>query len=338
VHHDIWDSDIPSAPGLVDIVQNGRTIPALTSVGKTGYMFILDRTSGKPVFGVEERRVPKGDVPGEWYAPTQPFPLKPPPLAKTSFKKEDMVTASDTTPEHAKACQEVWDKSGGFTNDGPFTPFRFHGDGAPPRSTIQFPGGTGGINWGGTATDPRTGYVYLNSHDTSLVGWVEKRKPGVEYSFDTRGSDAPYDRAAYDGPGPFHTFSAPLQDTKNSGGRPINLPCQRPPWARLIAVNANTGDIAWQITLGTTEELPEGRRNTGRSGSAGPTVTAGGLVFIGAADDRRFRAFDSKTGTELWSAKLDGAGNANPIVYQGRNGKQYVAIVAASSVVVFALP
>jgi len=109
-------------------------------------------------------------------------------------------------------------------------------------------------------------------------------------------------------------------------------------WARLIAVNANTGDIAWQITLGTTEELPEGRRNTGRSGSAGPTVTAGGLVFIGAADDRRFRAFDSKTGTELWSAKLDGAGNANPIVYQGRNGKQYVAIVAASSVVVFALP
>ena len=188
VHHDIWDSDIPSAPGLVDIVRDGRRIPALTTVGKTGYMFILDRVTGKPVFGVDERPVPKGNVPGEWYSPTQPFPVKPVPLAKTSFRKEDMVTADDTTPEHVKACQDMWDKSGGFENAGPFTPFRFHEDGAPPKSTIQFPGGTGGVNWGGTATDPRTGYVFMNSHDTSLVGWVEKRKPGVEYSFDTRGS------------------------------------------------------------------------------------------------------------------------------------------------------
>ena len=336
VHHDVWDSDIPSAPGLVDITQNGRTIPALTSIGKTGYLFILDRTTGKPIFGVEERRVPKGDVPGEWYSPTQPFPLKPPALSKTSFKKEDMVTAADTTPEHVQACQELWDKSGGFSNDGPFTPFRFHEDGTPPRSTIQFPGGTGGVNWGGTATDPRSGYVFMNSHDTSLIGWVEKRKPGVEYSFDTRGSNHPYDRASVDGPGPFHAFTAPLKD---ASGRPIaNLPCQKPPWARLIAVNANTGDIAWQTTLGITEQLPEGKQNTGGSGSAGPTVTAGGLVFIGATDDRRFRAFDSKTGKELWSAKLESAGNANPISYQGRNGKQYVAIVAGNAVVAFALP
>ena len=269
VHHDIWDSDIPSAPGLVDIVQNGRTIPALASVGKTGYMFILDRTNGKPIFGVEERPVPKGDVPGEWYSPTQPFPLKPPPLSKVSFKKEDIVTEADTTAEHVRACQELWDKSGGFENAGPFTPFRFHEDGAPPRSTIQFPGGTGGVNWGGTATDPRLGYVFLNSHDTSLVGWVEKRKPGVEYSFDTRGSDAPYDRASVNGPGPFHTFSAPIKDA--SGKTLANLPCQRPPWARLVAVNANTGEIAWQTTLGINERLPEGKQNTGGSGSAGPT-------------------------------------------------------------------
>jgi quinoprotein glucose dehydrogenase len=336
VHHDIWDSDIPSAPGLVDIVQNGRTIPALTTVGKTGYMFILNRVTGQPVFGVEERHVPKGDVPGEWYAPTQPFPVKPPALARTSFKKEDMVTASDTTPEHAMACQELWDRSGGFENEGPFTPFRFHEDGAPPRSTIQFPGGTGGINWGGTATDPRSGYVFMNSHDTSLVGWVERRKPGVEYSFDTRGSNHPYDRASVDGPGPFHAFTAPIKDA--SGRTVANLPCQRPPWARLIAVNAATGDIAWQTPLGITEQLPEGKQNTGGSGSAGPTVTAGGLVFIGATDDRRFRAFDAKTGKELWSAKLEAVGNANPITYQGRNGKQYVAIVATNAVVVFALP
>src|SRR5215831_3935941 len=188
VHHDIWDIDMSAAPGLVDVRSGGRTIPALATVGKSGYMFILDRTNGRPIFGVEERPVPKGNVPGEWYSPTQPFPLKPPALAKTSFKQDDMVTAADTTAEHASACQALWDRSGGFGNDGPFTPFTFHEDGAPPKSTISFPGGTGGINWGGTATDPRTGYIYMNSHDTSLVGWVEKKKPGVNYSFDTVGS------------------------------------------------------------------------------------------------------------------------------------------------------
>ena len=337
VHHDIWDIDMSAAPGLVDIKQNGKTIPALATVGKGGYMFILDRTTGKPIFGVEERPVPKGNVPGEWYSPTQPFPVKPPALAKTSFKKEDMVTAADTTPEHVAACQALWDKSGGFTNDGPFTPFTFHEDGAPPKSTISFPGGTGGINWGGMATDPRTGYIYVNSHDTSLVGWVEKKKPGVNYSFDSVGSTLLYDRASVDGVGPFHTFSA-ASGLKDGNGRNIVLPCQRPPWSRLIAVNANTGEIAWQTTLGITEALPAGKQNTGGSGSAGPTVTAGGLVFVGATDDRRFRAFDSKTGKELWAAKLEAGGNANPMSYQAKNGKQYVAIVATNQVVVFALP
>jgi glucose dehydrogenase len=337
VHHDIWDIDMSAAPGLVDIKQGGRTIPALATVGKGGYMFILDRTNGKPVFGVEERQVPKGDVPGEWYSPTQPFPLKPPALAKTSFKKEDMVTAADTNEEHVRNCQALWDKSGGFVNLGPFTPFNYHEDGTPPKSTISFPGGTGGVNWGGTATDPRTGYIYMNSHDTSLVGWVEKKKPGVNYSFDSVGSMLQYDRASVDGVGPFHTFSASAGKDPVTG-RDVNLPCQRPPWSRLIAVNANTGEIAWQTTLGMSEFLPAGKQNVGGSGSAGPMVTAGGLVFVGATDDRRFRAFDSKTGKELWATKRESSGNANPMTYQAKNGKQYVAIVAGAQVVVFALP
>ncbi len=242
VHHDIWDIDQSAAPGLVDVRQEGRTIPALATVGKGGYMFILDRTSGAPVFGVEERPVPKGDVPGEWYSPTQPFPLKPPALAKTRFRKEDMVTAADTTADHAAACRALWDRSGGFTNDGPFTPFTFHEDGAPPKSTISFPGGTGGVNWGGTASDRRTGFLYMNAHDTSLVGWVEKKKPGVTYSFDAVGSEQPYDRASVDGVGPFHAFAASMG--RDAAGREIFLPCQRPPWSRLVAVNANTGEIA----------------------------------------------------------------------------------------------
>ena len=334
VHHDLWDSDLPPAPSLIDIVVKGRKIPALAQIGKTGWMFILDRVTGKPVFGVEERPVPAGDVPGEWYSPTQPFPLKPPPLARTSYKPEDMVTADDTSPEHVKACQDFVEKSGGFYNAGPFTPFLYHETGTPPKSSMIFPG-NGGANWGGTAADPNTGYVYVQTHDSALVGWVEKKDPKGNYG-SGNGSPQLYDRGSVDGPGPYHGFSAQVKD---ANGKVIgNWPCQKPPWGRLFAVNANTGDIAWQVPLGITESLPEGKQKTGGSGSAGPIVTAGGLVFIGATNDSRFRAFDSKTGRELWVTKLARAANANPITYQGKNGKQYVAVIATDSVAVFALP
>ncbi len=235
-----------------------------------------------------------------------------------------------------KACQEVWDHNGGFMNQGPFTPWNFHKDGDPPKSTIQFPGGTGGVNWGGTAADPQTGYIYVNSHDGALSGWIEKKKPGGNYGRGTEGSDQPYDRASVDGPGPYHGFSATAHD---ADGKAIgNWPCQKPPWARLIAVNGNTGDIAWQVPLGLVEGLPPGKQNAGASGSAGPSITAGGLVFIGATTDSRFRAFDSMNGKELWVTKLGKTANAQPAIYQGKNGKEYVAIVAGDSVDVFALP
>jgi glucose dehydrogenase len=346
VHHDLWDSDMPNPPVLVDIMQNpstplgagGRRIPALVSVGKTGYMFILDRVTGKPIFGVEERPVPKGTVPGEWYSPTQPFPVKPAkPLVRVDFNKErDMVRPEDTSAEHVAECQALWDKSGGFHNAGAFTPFGFHDEGAAPKSTIQFPGGTGGINWGGATADPTTGFVYVNAHDTSLVGWIERKRPGLNYGNGTAGSTIPYDRGSVNGAGPYFTFSAPLKDAT---GRTIaNLPCQRPPWSRLVAVNANTGEIAWESTLGINEALPEGKQLTGGSGSAGPTTTAGGLVFVGATNDRRFRAFDSKTGKELWVTRLDATVNANPMTYRGKNGKQYVAVIATDTLVAYALP
>jgi quinoprotein glucose dehydrogenase len=336
VHHDLWDSDLPPAPGLIDITQNGKKVPALALVGKTGWMFILDRVTGKPVFGVEERPVPTGDVPGEWYSPTQPFPVKPPALARTSFKREDMVTAEDTTAEHAKACQEVYERNGGFYNAGPFTPFLYHEEGAAPKTTIQFPGMTGGANWGGTATDPTTGYVFVQTHDASLIGWMEKIRPGAFYGRGTEGSTQLYDRGSVAGPGPYGTFSAAVKD---ENGRTIgNWPCQKPPWGRLSAVNANTGEIAWQVPLGLNEGLPEGKQKTGGSTSAGPLATAGGLVFIGATTDRRFRAFDSKSGVELWTAKLEHNVGANPMTYQGKNGKQYVAVMATDSLLVFALP
>jgi quinoprotein glucose dehydrogenase len=337
VHHALWDEDLPPGPGLVDINQKGKKIPAVVVTGKSGLMFILDRNTGKPVFGVEERPVPKGNVPGEWYSPTQPFPLKPPPLARNSYKPEDMVTADDTTPEHVKACQEVLAKNGGsFHNEGPFTPWLFHEDGAPPNTTIQFPGGTGGTNWGGVATDPVTHYIFVQTHDMSLIGWLEKKKPGLVYGRGNEGSTQIYDRGSVDGPGPYFSFSATVKD---ADGKVIgNWPCQKPPWGKFYAINANTGEIAWQSVIGITEGLPPAKQNTGGGGSAGPIATAGGLVFIGATPDNRFRAIDSKTGKELWVTKLAKTANANPMTYRGKNGKQYVAIVAGDTVVVFALP
>jgi glucose dehydrogenase len=317
IHHDLWDHDPPAPPGLFDVVRNGRRIPALGLTTKSGYLYILNRETGQPIFGIEERPVAKSDVPGELAFPTQPFPVKPPPLARVGYKPEDLVTAADTTPEHAKACAELVDKNG-VSNAGPFTPWRYHAEGAPPASTLLFPGGLGGANWGGTASDPGTGYVFVVTQDVGALGWMEKARDG---------SPVPYVKTSGGGRG---TFDVRIADA--------NWPCQKPPWGRLTAVNASTGDIAWQIRLGITEQLPEGKQNTGRPALAGPIVTAGGLLFVASTDDNRFRAFDLKTGRQLWVTRLERRGNADPITYQGGNGKQYVAVVATDTMAVYALP
>jgi quinoprotein glucose dehydrogenase len=325
VHHDLWDTDVPSPPSLIDVRKDGKTIPALAVVSKNALMFILNRETGEPIHGVEERAVPKGDVPGEWYSPTQPFPVKPGPLARNTFNKaDDFIRASDTTPEHVTACEALWEQAGGYTNLGPFTPFGFHEAGAPPKSYLQFPG-NGGPNWGGTSADPTTGYVFVATHDAALSGWIEKKVDGGNYGNLTQGSPLPLDRASMTGPGPYSGFAA--------GG----MPCQRPPWGRLSAVNASTGEIAWQVVLGINERLPKEKQKVGNVGSAGPTSTAGGLLFVPSGDSY-FHAFDSKTGKELWWVKLDAAMGANPMSYAGKRGKQYVAGVAGGAVVVWALP
>jgi glucose dehydrogenase len=323
VRHELWDYNLPPAPSLIDIKKDGKRIPALVQVGKSGFMYILDRTNGKPVFGVEERPVDKSNVPGEVSFPTQPIPLKPPPISRVSFTEKDIVTAADTTPEHAKACQELWNRFGGLYNNGPFTTLPFHPEGASNvKPAIVFPGVTGGANWGGTAVDPKLGFIFVNTKDSPLTGWMErnpKYTPGNPEGLE------PYIRT---GPAGLFGFSAAVRD---ENGRVIgNWPCYKPPWGQLIAVNAATGDFAWSVPLGITESLPEGKQNTGVSNTAGPIATAGGLVFIGSTSDRRFRAFDSKTGKELWVTKLEYTATAIPITYQGKNGKQYVAIVAAA--------
>jgi len=177
----------------------------------------------------------------------------------------------------------------------------------------------------------------VNSKDAPATGWIQKNpkyEPGMDLA-----EEFPYTRV--NGP----AFNAP---SKDASGRTIgNWPCSKPPWARLVAINALTGDIAWQVPLGVNDTLPEGKRNVGSPGAGGPIVTGGGLVFIGATNDGRFRAFDSKSGKELWSAKMEYNITAIPMTYQGKDGKQYVAVIAAAggarganneSLVAFKLP
>ena len=338
VHHDLWDIDMAHAGPLLPIETGQGTEKVIANVGKSSLFYVLDAETGEPVHAVEERRVPPGDVPGEYYHPTQPFPVVTPPLSRVEMTYQDIVTAEDTNPEHSAACYAMWDKAGGYINMGPFTPFMFKAADAPPRSTIQLPGGIGGVNWGGPAANPNTGIVYVNAIDTSLVGWVEKVEGDEPYSFDA--TSAPeYDRASVDGKGPFFSFSAPLSGEYDESGRPVgvNAPCYKPPWARLTAVDAATGEIKWAVPLGIYPEQPEGKQLLGNAGSAGPTVTAGGLVFVGATNDRRFRAFDADTGEQLWETTLEGNANANPMTYRGGDGKQYVAINASGVVKVYSL-
>lgn len=340
VHHDLWDADMPSAGALLTVRPNGGPAEqVIAHVGKTSYFYVLDRETGEPVHPVDEVPVPAGDVPGEYYHPTQPIPRVTPALSRTGMHIADLVSAEDTTAEHAAACLKMWDEAGGYLNYGPFTPFFYHRAGTPPRSTIQLPGGTGGVNWGGVAVNPNTGVAFANAQATSLVGWVERKESTEPYSFDANDTDQLYDRASVNGKGPFFTFSAPISGQYDENGRAVGpqAPCYKPPWGQLTAVDVNTGQIKWQVPLGVIDELPEGRQLVGNSGSAGPTVTAGGLVFVGATNDRRFRAFDQDTGQQLWEARLASNANANPMSYRGKSGKQYVAINAGGTIVAYAL-
>ena len=320
IHHDLWDHDPPAPPGLFEIERNGRSSPALALTTKSGHMYILNRETGEPVFGVEERPVAKSDVPGERTFPTQPFPVKPAPIARVSFTRDELVTAGDTTEAHAAACKELLETNGVY-NAGPFTPWAYRAKGAAPKTALNFPGGLGGANWGGTAYSPQTKLVYVVTQDDGALGWMEQAVDGSTVTFDKAAPERPAGRGNF--------------DIRQDG---LPWPCQKPPWGRLIAVNPSTGEFAWQVPLGITEGLPEGKQRTGRPAMAGAITTAGGVLFVASTDDNRFRAFDAASGKELWAAKLDRRGNANPLTYQDASGRQFVAVTATDTLVVYALP
>jgi quinoprotein glucose dehydrogenase len=254
-----------------------------------------------PTAPVEERPVPTSDVPGEATWPTQPFPVKPPPLSRLSITADDVFTGE---PTHEKFCRELVETIGGIHNYGPYTPY------SNQEFRVIFPGQQGGPNFGGVAVDQTTGYVFVNSRDVAGMGRLDKSPDGDTVA---------YRRTSPLGSG---TTNARFWNPQNS------LPCQMPPWAHLMAINANTGDIVWRVPLGTSDELEaKGMKNTGAFGQGGPIVTAGGLVFIAGTIDKRFRAFDSKTGRVLWEGRLESEGHTTPMTYMARNGKQYVVVV-----------
>ncbi|MBI4902932.1 MAG: pyrroloquinoline quinone-dependent dehydrogenase [Acidobacteria bacterium] len=315
VHHDIWDYDLAAPPALFDIKRGGRVIPAVAQITKMGLLFVFDRVTGEPVYGMQEREVPQTIVPGEVTAKTQPFPVKPPPLGKNTFQMEEMY---DRSPEHARFCKELFETNQ-MKIGVPYTPLPLDGN------ALFFPSTLGGGNWGGVSVDPVQGRLFVNVMHIGQWGHMEKK--GSEY----------VRTSAY---GIYARF----------WNRETRVPCQNPPFGEMIAVDLASGDIAWRSVLGTIDSLEAiGIRDTGTLNMGGSIATAGGLVFIGATNDSRFRAFDTKTGKLVWTTKIEASAHTSPITYMGRDGRQYVAVMAAggggflgggssNALVAFALP
>jgi quinoprotein glucose dehydrogenase len=210
----------------------------------------------------------------------------------------DIAAAPAVTPEHEAFCRALV-KDNNLQMGPVFTPL------PKEQVLISFPSAIGGVNWGGASFNPTLGFMFVNSQDLAqLEGLVPT-------------ADGPY----------------PYRMGGSVGGRfwdpDKRLPCQLPPWGDLYAINVNTGKVAWRVNLGITDSFPTALQNTGRPNIGGSIATAGGLVFIGATDDQRFRAFDAKTGAELWQSKLGAAAHSVPSTYKAADGKQYVVVASA---------
>jgi quinoprotein glucose dehydrogenase len=311
VHHDIWDLDLPSAT-LIEVKCAGKTIPAIAVMNKTSILFMLDRVTGEPLFEVREVPVPTDtDIPGEQPWPTQPVSVTPP-LAKLTYERGDVASV---TPELKTFCENLIAEKH-VVASRMFQPLR------TDSAVASFPGSLGGIDWGGSAFDPDRGLLVANTNNLAALATMISRPDG-----------------SYGMKDGYLYFWNPK----------TRQPCTAPPWGQFSAVDVNTGMIKWQVPLGVSDDLPADRRDTGRVNLGNPMVTAAGLAFIGATDDARFRAFDTATGKLLWETKLPATASSGPISYRGKDGRQYIAVVAtggnnagvpatADDVIAFAVP
>jgi len=319
VHHDLWDYDMPAQPALIDLPSGAGTRPALAAATKTGQIFLLDRRTGRPIAPVEERPVPRSTIAGERAAPTQPYSTGMPAFAGSRIEERSLWGA---TPIDMLLCRLQ------------FRQLRYQGDYTPPslEPWLFSPGTFGAINWGGVSVDRDRRLMVVNSSSMPFVGQLVPRGEA-----DAAGA-RPYDpdagrpvRPAQGVPMP----PMPMQGTPY-GLRlrpflsPIGFPCVAPPWGHIAAIDLDRRTIAWKRPIGTTRgtapfglSLPVGIFNLG-----GSVATGGGVTFIGATTDSFFRAIETATGRELWRDTLPAGGQATPISYAARDGRQMVAIVA----------
>lgn len=294
VHHDIWDYDDNTAPKLVTLRHNGRVVDAVAQVSKQGFVWVFNRVTGEPLWPIEERPVPRSDMPGEEAWATQPFPTQPPPFARQKFTADDLSRFVENPQELARLRDEIQSAR----NEGLFTPPGL-------RNTVEMPGNNGGANWGGAAIDPSNGSLFVVSKDLPcLLKLVPDPKLG-----------------------PGHYVSGFGFLIGSSGLSPI-----APPWSSLTAYDLNSGVIAWKIPLGDVPQLAaEGIMGTGSHyPKVGPVVTAGGLIFTGTRDCK-VRAFDERTGKVLWEKTVDAALEGEPAIYE-IDGREYIVFCAAAQV------
>ena len=328
IHHDIWDWDTPCAPILVDVTVDGRPIKAVAQPTKQGFIYVFDRATGRPIWPIEERAVPKGDVPGEWYSATQPFPTKPPAFERQGVSIDDLI---DFTPElRAEAV-----KLASLYKLGPiFTPpvaSKWEG----PRAMLMLPSTTGGANWQGGSYDPDTGIMYIFSN-TGITDIGLVNNPQLSDMNFIRGT-APNPNA----PPPSSTAGG---GGGEGGGPALNiqgLPLVKPPYGRITAIDLNKGEMVWQIAHG---ETPDNIRNhpalkglkiprTGRQGRIGTLVTktlliAGEGGFFTTPSGQRgamLRAYDKANGQEVGSVYMPAPQTGSPMTYM-LNGKQHIIV------------
>ncbi len=289
IHHDIWDVDLPVAT-LIDVKRGGRTIPAIAVMNKMAIMFMLDRVTGKPIYEVKEVPVPTDtDVPGEQPWPTQPMPAKPAPLGRLSYAADDLI---DGPPAHRAVCEKL-------VRDWNVVPSRMFQPLRADSAIASFPSSWGGADWGGGAFDPKLGLYVININNVASPQQLE-----------------PLPNGNWGMKGGYRYFLDPE----------TGAPCQKGPWGELVAIDVNTGDVAWRKVLGDNAE--PAFANNGVVSAGGPITTASGVTFIGATRDATIRAFDTKSGALLWKAKLPASNYGMPMTYRAKDGRQIVTAVA----------